>query len=436
MSPSQVIKALTFMSNFFMHTLAKHFIPDSSNLPARRYDLDWLRVIAFVFLILFHCGMFYVENWGWHVKSQYRSAFLENIMLIISPWRMPLLWLISGIAMRFIMAKVTIWHFISARTLRILLPLLFGIIVVVPPQLYIEMTSNGDLNMSYWQFIRVFFSEDNLIFAQYQAGIWPHIDVNHLWFLRSLWQYSLIMLCILPLLNTSWVDNLSTHFFKLPAFFAIPLATLPLLIIELNWQFSDVRYPLGFTFMLYGYLIGWQPSFWQRFRLHSNGLVLNFILAYICVIYFYNQVWSIEKIAPGTNSPLLLLLGTTIYSLLSLLGVLILFNFAYRCLNKNSSYLRYLNEAVYPFYILHQTFIIVFGYSLSLLNLSATLEASILVIVTFSACILSVEIIKRINLLRPCFGLKMRKSNNIVYQRIAYISAVILIVPIALEILI
>ena len=419
-----------------MHTLAKPFIPDSSNLPVRRYDLDWLRVIAFVFLIIFHCGMFYVEHWNWHVKSQHRSAFLENIMLIISPWRMPLLWLISGIAMRFMMVKVTIWHFVSVRTLRILLPLLFGILVVVPPQLYIEMTSNGDINMNYWQFIRVFFSEDNLIFAEYQAGIWPHIDVNHLWFLRSLWQYSLVLLCILPLLNSSWVDNLSKHFFKLPAFFAIPLATLPLLIIELNWQFSEVRYPLGFTFMLYGYLIGWQPSFWQRFHRHSHGLVLHFILAYICVIYFYNQVWSIEKIAPGTNSPFLLLLGTTIYSLQSILGVLILFNFSYRHFNKNSPYLRYLTEAVYPCYILHQTFIIVFGYYLSRLNLSAVLEASILLLITFSTCILSVEIIKRINLLRPCFGLKMKQNNNIVYQRIAYISAVILIVPIALEILI
>lgn len=436
MSASQVIRVLSFMPKIFIPTLVKLFIPDSSNMPVRRYDIDWLRVIAFAFLILFHCGMFYVENWGWHIKSQYRSAFLENILLIIAPWRMPLLWLISGIAMRFIMAKVSIWHFISLRTLRILLPLLFGILVIVPPQLYIEMTNNSDLNISYWQFIRVFFSEDDGtgIFAQYQAGIWPHIDVNHLWFLRSLWQYSLVILCISPLLNSSWVESLSDTIFKQRAFIAIVLAALPLVIIELNWQTSEVRYPLGFTFMLYGYVIGWQPNFWRRLQVNSSGLIFSFILAYVCVIYFYHQVWSVEKITPGSYSALVLMLGTVIYSVLSILGVLLLFSIACKYLNKNSPYLNYLNTAVYTFYILHQTFIIVFGYYLSALHLGAVLEASILILATCLACVLSFEIIKRINILRPCFGLRMKKTDSVFSQRLAYTCAVVLVVPIALEI--
>ncbi len=76
-----------------------------------------------------------VENWGWHAKSNYQSQLLENLMLLIEPWRMPVLWLISGIAIRFIIAKVSIWRFITMRSFRLLLPLLFGILLVVPPQL-------------------------------------------------------------------------------------------------------------------------------------------------------------------------------------------------------------------------------------------------------------------------------------------------------------
>ena len=419
-----------------LKNLREKFTPSTIQMPLRRYDLDWLRVFAFMLLILFHCGMFYVENWGWHVKSQYRSTFLENLMLMLSPWRMPLLWLISGIAMRFIMAKVTVWRFISIRSLRLLLPLLFGILVIVPPQLYIEMTHNGDLNVSYWQFLELFFSDDNGVFDKYQAGIWPHIDVNHLWFLRSLWQYSLVILCLLPLLNSSWVTRMVSNLFMQHGGIAIILAGLPIVLIEMAWQITDQRYPLGFTFMLYGYLIGWQHNFWQRVAKNIVWLVPSFIITYFTVLYFYNEVWLLEQATPGINPPWLLVIGTIIYSLLRILGVLMLLSIAYKYFNKNTSNLSYLNEAVYPFYILHQSFIVVLGYHLTQYNLGAALEAVILILVTFLACIVSYEVIKRVNILRPCFGLTMKPPKHLLSQRIAYIVAAILIIPIALEILI
>ena len=63
-------------------------------LPPRRYDLDWLRVLAFGLLIFYHTGMLYSQNWGFHFKSQYLSSNIENIMLLLSPWRMGLIWFI------------------------------------------------------------------------------------------------------------------------------------------------------------------------------------------------------------------------------------------------------------------------------------------------------------------------------------------------------
>ncbi|MBU2972551.1 hypothetical protein KO527_24765 [Pseudoalteromonas sp. C2R02] len=177
-------------------------------------------------------------------------------MLLVEPWRMAVLWLIAGISIRFIMAKVSIWRFISIRSFRLLLPLFFGILVIVPPQLYIEMTHNGDLNMNYWQFLTEFFSTDTNVFEKYQSGIWPHIDVNHLWFIRALWQYSLIILCLLPLLNSKFVKHGINWLFNQNTAVVIFIATLPLFIIQVNWDLDTVRYPIGFTLMLYGYLIG------------------------------------------------------------------------------------------------------------------------------------------------------------------------------------
>lgn len=435
-STSQADQTLTLMSKMFMTTIAKLFIPDQKHMPERRYDLDWLRVIAFGLLILFHCGMFYVENWGWHVKSQHRSQLLENIMLIVEPWRMALLWLIAGIAIRFIIAKVSVWRFISMRSLRILLPLLFGILIVVPPQLYVEMTNNGDLNMNYWQFLKVFFSDGNGVFDKYQSGIWPHIDVNHLWFLRSLWQYSLVILCLLPLLNSTKIENGINWLFKQYGVIAILLATLPIFIIQINWSMEQVRYPLGFTFMVYGYLIGWQPNFWQRVSNNICWLICSFAIAYISFIFFYNQVWLVELSAPDSHESWLLMLGMFIYSLLRILGVLALFAIAHKMLNKKSKQLSYLNEAVYPFYILHQSFIVVIGYNLSRLSLSATIEAISLISATIVCCFVSFEIIKRINILRPCFGLPMQPHTSLLRQRFAYAAAVVLVLPIGIEILI
>ncbi len=428
------------MPNLLPHhlksTLTKLFIPDIRQMPDRRYDLDWLRVIAFGLLILFHCGMFYVENWGWHVKSQYQSALLENIMLIVEPWRMALLWLISGIAIRFIIAKVSVWHFISMRSLRILLPLLFGILVVVPPQLYVEMTVNGDINMNYWQFLKAFFSNSSGVFDNYQSGIWPHIDVNHLWFLRSLWQYSLLILCLLPVLNSAKITSAVNWLFRQPGALAILLATLPIFIIQINWPMNTVRYPLGFTFMLYGYLIGWQPNFWQRLTSNLGWLSSSFAVAFICFIYFYNQVWLFEQANPNSHDAWLLMLGMFNYSLLRILGALVLFAIAYKMLNKNSPTLSYLNNAVYPFYILHQSFIVVIGYQLSNYHLGAFIEASLLIFATIISCFISYEIIKRINLLRPCFGLKMRPFKRQISQRFAYTITLLMVLPIGIEILI
>lgn len=411
------------------------FVPSREDMPVRRYDLDWLRILVFGLLILYHTGMFYVENWGWHAKSLYQSQFLENVMLIVEPWRMAVLWVISGIAIRFVMAKVSVWRFITMRSLRLLLPLLFGILIVVPPQLYVEMSYNGDLNMNYWQFLSEFFSPNTTIFDKYTAGIWPHIDVNHLWFIRSLWQFSLILLCLLPLLNTQWVNRAVNWLFNSHGVFAILLAVLPLFIIQINWDMGTVRYPLGLTLMLYGYLIGWNTLFWQRISQHSKPLLITSLICYGAFIMFYNLVWLdlLHGIEP--KNPATLMIGMFNYSLMRVLGVLTVFAVAHKFLNVKSTKLSYFNDAVYPFYILHQTLILVIGYNLSKLSLGPVAEPILLLIFTISACFIGYEIIRRTEVLRPFFGLKMNKNYRKINQKIGYATALMLILPIGLRII-
>ena len=411
--------------------LKQGFTPDITGLPSRRYDLDWLRVLAFGLLILFHSGMFYVEHWGFHAKSQYRSETLESVMLLIQPWRMIILWFIAGIAVKFIMAKVTVARFVYQRSIRILIPLLFGILVVVPPQLYVEMTQNNDLSMSYWQFMLEFYSPDTQIFSQYTAGIWPHIDVNHLWFLRSLWKYSLIILVLMPLLNAVWITRLTNWLMQQHIALIVLILTAPLFTFQLTLADDETRYAIGFTCMIYGYLIGWHPLLWQRVAALRKTLLIALLVCAIIVISFYNLVW----LQPESKPEWLSVSGLLIYNMMRIVGVFCAFGFAHHYLNKPSSVLRYFNDAVYPFYIIHQTLIIVIGYQLTALSLGPVLEPVLLVVLTIVGCFGLFELIRRVDLLRFVFGLKMQKHYSKPLTIVGRLLSLIAMLAIGLEII-
>jgi hypothetical protein len=414
------------------HLLNQYFMPEQQGMPERRYDLDWLRILVFGLLIFFHTGMLYVANWGFHFKSVYQSELLESFMLISSPWRMASLWIISGIAIRFILVKVPLMRYAYTRSLRLLLPLLFGILVIVPPQLYVEMIANGDLNMSYWQFYLAFFADNSAVFKDYQAGIWPHIDVNHLWYLRSLWKYSLALIVFLPLLNSAFVTSICQWVFKQRITVLVICLSLPIFIILLSWPYEATRYPLGFTFLLYGYLIGWNDVFWQQLKAKVKAISFAFFVILALYITFYNRVWLTMD---DSTSPWLLAIGSAISSVVKILGVLTVLALAYKYLNKKSPMLNYFNGAVYPFYILHQSIIIVLAYWLAPLSLGGFFEPLIIIILTIALCFLCFEIIRRVDLLKPLFGVKIENNYGRYVKKLAYGLGSLLIIPITLELI-
>src|SRR4029453_9711166 len=104
----------------------------------RRVDLDWVRIGAFGLLILYHVGMFYV-SWSWHIKSAHPVRALEPLMLVLNPWRLSLLFLVAGVAPRFMLRKSAVGLLLRSRSSRLLIPLVFGMLVIVPPQAYIQI---------------------------------------------------------------------------------------------------------------------------------------------------------------------------------------------------------------------------------------------------------------------------------------------------------
>jgi len=169
-------------------------IADPATTHPRRYDLDWLRIIAFGLLILYHVGMFYV-SWGWHVKSEYASTFAEPLMRIVNPWRLALIFFISGVAIRFATDKAgSLRRFAGSRLARLGLPLLFGVYVLVMPQAYYQVRQSGEFTGGIADFY-----PDYVALEQAFSMITP--TWNHLWYLVYVLVYILLVLPFLPWLK-------------------------------------------------------------------------------------------------------------------------------------------------------------------------------------------------------------------------------------------
>ena len=389
----------------------------SERLPIqRRYDLDWLRVMVFGLLIFYHVGMLFVADWGYHYKSQHQAEWLQNLMIFLNQWRLPLLFLISGIAIRLFLNKVTLLRFLGLRTVRLWVPLLFGIWVIVPPQLYIEMLSKGDLpQISYGQFYQAFLDLSHPYFESYQSGIFPHVDVNHLWYIRELWYFSMYLLIIYGGLSL----------FKLMPYLYQPFkswsitTTGVLLVVGMGvlhfFLFPEDsegrRKALGFSFLCLGFLIGQEKSFWSQVSQHRKKLLLLAVISFSVLIFYYHKYYQDRVDAP---KDLLYFFEIMLVYLNRFAWILAILGFAHQHLNRNHRWLKYLNEAVYPYYILHQTFIIVLAYWLR--DSGAVTQPVLVIVLTFLGCALVYELIRRLKVLRLLFGLKIGSTKSSGYR--------------------
>ena len=380
----------------------------------RRYDLDWLRIIAFGLLILYHIGMVYVEHWGYHYKSSYQSSWLANIMLMVNPWRMALLWMISGIASAYLLRKTGWWRFFLSRSHRLLLPLLFGVWVIVPPQLFVEMSANGDFSGSYLSFYMEFLNLNSAAFAGYTSGIWPHVDVNHLWYLRELWLFTVLMMLLLPILlwirNRQWLAKVATTGRGVGLLLVIPALLTAIEVLA----FPDVgsegrRMAMGFAFLILGFLIALEEGYFAlcaRLRHIAAGGALASYATYLTVYHWVwipsggelDSVWGLRVVALDHLDRWLWLCAG--------------FGYAYQYLNRPHQWLPYLSAGVFPYYIIHQTLIVVGAFVLGKLAIGPIAEPLAVIVITILGSIFFYELGRRAGRFAPLFGLKWESSQR------------------------
>ena len=374
----------------------------------RRIDLDWIRILAFATLILYHVAMYYV-SWDWHVKSPFASKTLEPLMMLTNPWRLPLLFLVSGAATAFIATRLAPGRLAESRTLRLLAPLAFGILVVVPPQSYFEVVEKAGYAEGFGAFLLRYWTADETFCRGKDCLIVP--TWNHLWFVMYLWVYTMALALVLAR-APAWRERVSRAAGRALSGWGVlwwPWLALAAARLFLVGRFGSTHaliddwynHALFFTVFAIGFLVAHVDAVWAAMeRARWIALFLALVTYAFLVWYFF------LRSNPDQPPEALRLFQRALYALNQWSALVAACGFARRHIRRDSPARRYLTDAIFPFYIVHQTAIIAFAVWMRPLGLSPLAEAPLLIALVALVCVATYEAAKRVSWLRPLFGLK------------------------------
>lgn len=399
--------------------------PYVSPAPGRRHDLDWIRVGAFMLLILYHVGMFYVP-WDWHVNSPRPVEWLEPVMQMTSPWRLTLLFLVSGAATRFLTdsfyrrGPAAPARLAGSRLLRLLIPLAFAMFVIVPPQAYYEVV----------EAVRGYFPDISPYHNAYTADFWTRYATgtgqwcdadgclrtptwNHMWFVAYLLTYSLILAGLLALslgrlrLLTGPAERALSGWGLIvwPVAFLLVIRWFLAPVFPVTHALTDDWYThaLSFSAFLFGFLIA--PS--EVVRQGLIRLRRPMLVAAVCAwAGWAAYAWTYRE--GGVPPEALRQAMRLVYAVDQWAFIAAILGYGARHLNRDSRVLRYLSLGVLPFYIVHQSVTVVAAHHLATLGLPQIVEALILIGVTFAGCFAAYEVARRLGPLGLLLGVRPR----------------------------
>lgn len=347
----------------------------------RRYDIDWVRVIAIGLLLIYHTAIGF-QSWGimiGFIATDKPWPALWTPMLMLNVWRIPLLFFVSGMGVFFAIQNRNWKELILERAGRILVPFLFGMFVIVPLGVYL------------WQY---YYNWD-LTYSQ---------NPGHLWFLGNIFVYVLILSPAFFFLKKNgngkiargikWLLGTPLGIVLVMAAFvaeAMLVGPRPFELYAMTWHgffLGLIAFFFGFCFVLSG------PPFWQ--------MILKwrwFFIAAAVLLYAY-RITQFQQFPPNY-----------LLAIESNCWIIAVFAFAYQYLNRPGKALDYLSQAAYPVYILHMIFLYLGSLLIFPLDIPSPIQYPLLLIFTLVGCFVSYEfLVRRINFIRPLFGLKIKRQ--------------------------
>ena len=379
----------------------------TNTLGPRRYDLDWVRICAFMLLILYHVGMYYV-TWDWHVKSAHASTAIEPLLMLTSPWRLTLLFFVSGLATAYLLERTGSRGFLQQRSLRLLLPLLFGMAVIVPPQSYLEVVEKLSYTGSYAEFYELYITGFHGFCRNGDCLLLP--TWNHLWFVAYLWIYTTLLYAVLRIFPSLTANLREVARRRLSGAGVLwwPMAILCVARLTLAGRFPANHALVGdwynhasyLPIFVLGFAMAGASGPWATLE-RMRWPALGFAILGWAALSTYFRIYGGDAEPPES----LRMVMRLVYGCEQWLAIAAVVGLARRHWNVDNTARRYLTTAIFPVYILHQTVIVVVAHAMKPAQFNPVVESLLLVLVTASCCFLGYEGIRRVRLLRPLFGL-------------------------------
>jgi hypothetical protein len=384
----------------------------------RKYELDWLRVWAILIVLVYHSTRFF--NLGdWHVKNVDTFVWVEMWNVFSTRWMMPLFFVISGASLFYAIGKSGGWlRFYKDKFLRLMIPVLFASVTHSALQVYLERLTHGQFSGSFFSFLPEYFK--GVYFGMGIPGNFAFHGM-HLWYLLFLFIYSLICYHFFIWLKGSGREILNriTSFFTMPGLiylgFPVPLLILKVLIppniVDVgNGGWGFLYY---FWFLISGFMIVSSERLLNHIKnLRWMSLLLGVVLS---AVYLYLLFSPSRLVFSGSISD-------WIYTLLSFFSawtwLFAILGFGMRFLAFDRPFLRYANEGVLPFFILHQTVLLFVGYFVMTWEIHAVLKWAIVFTISFIIIMLLYTfLVKKFELFRFLFGMKTTHSFFDVFRK-------------------
>lgn len=363
----------------------------------RQPFLDNLRILALGLLIVYHVGMYYV-GWEWHVKSAHRVEAIEPVMRLLEPWRMSLLFLISGAVTGLALQRAAP-GWLGARMRRLGFPLLMGMLVIVPPQTWWQVREQLGYGGSYVSFLGLYYTGYRG-FCDTQGQCLAIPTWNHLWFLPYLMAYTLALWFVLrrwPALPQR-IGNWLAPRLGMTALLWAPLVLLLTLRLALRPWFEVThnltRDPLAHAMYLPVFVVG---ALWAC----TPGAWAAVARLRWLAVFLWLGAWAMS-VGWGEASPGPIV--RTAYAMQQWCGVLAAVGLGYRWLQAAGPVQRQLSGLVFPVYVLHQTLIIALAMALRPLEWPTSLEASVLVLSTLGLSVALALAVRQVPWLAPWLG--------------------------------
>jgi len=364
----------------------------------RQYFIDWLRIFLILSVFLFHIGMFF-NTWDWHVKNptQY-SGILTGTMSFLSRWRMPLLFLISGAGTYYALGKRTTGKYVWERFKRLFVPLSLGIFILVPVQVYLEKSDQYNSLLSFYPHMF--------------EGIYPegNFSWHHLWFIAYLFVISLFIAPFLRLFKTRGYERFSTW---LEGVSSRPLGLNIVLVLLIGSQlllrpyFPEDTHALVndwaamtfyIIFFLSGFMLLSNKNIIDSIRKQKNHFLVEAALA-TAMMFSSPRLFAGESVAD-------LVRGISSIVLAWSCGLAAI-GYAKQYINRDSTFRKLANEAIYPFYLLHQPVILIMGFFLIKLEMHDLSRFLLLLVSSFGiTCTLYWFLVRPFRVTRVIFGMK------------------------------